>query len=243
VLYLAQCEQTTPTAVLSPFFCSRGRLSSNGSVSQAGFALLSPVFGVTRRAFQPSIVLSGPVPGGLPARRSMETNGSMFAFFSENVKVAQAKKNLHVGDQVCLLGRPHIYFQLPVHPSHSFLHSSNSLLPRARKKIVMTPLPFAALLTAAIIASSSASDVYNKFTKDQLQTLAQDAPTADNLRGVHILLDNDVDTATMKHPVILLSNPRSYKDSQDACASLGEGNNRFFCLTKIGLNVIGDSSS
>lgn len=53
--------------------------------------------------------------------------------------------------------------------------------------------------------------------------LVQSAPSASNLGGAHILLDNDVDTKTPKYPMILLSKPRSYQDSKNACASLGEG--------------------
>ncbi|KAG0334131.1 hypothetical protein BG000_008606 [Podila horticola] len=53
-------------------------------------------------------------------------------------------------------------------------------------------------------------------------TLVQNAPSADSLGGAHLLLDNDVDTKTSKYPVIFLSKPMSYKESQDACVSLGE---------------------
>ncbi|KAG0196476.1 hypothetical protein BGX28_010083 [Mortierella sp. GBA30] len=48
------------------------------------------------------------------------------------------------------------------------------------------------------------------------------APSAKDLAGVHLLLENDVDSQTPKHPVIFLSKPRSYNDSQTACKSLGE---------------------
>lgn len=53
--------------------------------------------------------------------------------------------------------------------------------------------------------------------------LVQNAPSASTLGGAHILLDNDVDSKTPKYPVILLSKPRTYQDSKNACASLGEG--------------------
>lgn len=53
-------------------------------------------------------------------------------------------------------------------------------------------------------------------------TLVQNAPSADSLGDAHLLLDNDVDTKTSKYPVIFLSKPMSYKESQDACVSLEE---------------------
>ncbi|KAG0066595.1 hypothetical protein BGZ89_007111 [Linnemannia elongata] len=52
--------------------------------------------------------------------------------------------------------------------------------------------------------------------------LVANAPAAQDVQGVHLLLDNDVDSKTPKHPVILLSKPRSYKDSQALCSAMGE---------------------
>ncbi|KAI1317082.1 hypothetical protein EDD11_009065 [Mortierella claussenii] len=53
-------------------------------------------------------------------------------------------------------------------------------------------------------------------------TLNANAPSASELGGVHLLLDNDVDSSTPKYPVIMLSSPRTYNDSQTACQKLGE---------------------
>lgn len=52
--------------------------------------------------------------------------------------------------------------------------------------------------------------------------LVNNAPTAKDISGIHLLLDNDVDSQTPKNPVILLSKPRAYKDGQSTCTLLGE---------------------
>ncbi|KAG0361642.1 hypothetical protein BG005_007649 [Podila minutissima] len=52
--------------------------------------------------------------------------------------------------------------------------------------------------------------------------LVADAPSASDLDGVHILIDNDVDTSTNDTSMVLLSKKRNYQDSIIACESLGE---------------------
>ncbi|KAG0033085.1 hypothetical protein BGZ81_009412 [Podila clonocystis] len=52
--------------------------------------------------------------------------------------------------------------------------------------------------------------------------LVANAPSASDLDGVHILIDNDVDTSTNDTSMILLSKKRNYQDSMKACESLGE---------------------
>ncbi|KAG0017886.1 hypothetical protein BGZ82_000625, partial [Podila clonocystis] len=52
--------------------------------------------------------------------------------------------------------------------------------------------------------------------------LVANVPSASDLDGVHILVDNDVNSRTNKTSVILLSKKRSYQDSLDACGMLGE---------------------
>ena len=52
--------------------------------------------------------------------------------------------------------------------------------------------------------------------------LVNNAPAAKNISGIHLLLDNDVDSQTPKDPVMLLSKPRAYKDGQSTCVLLGE---------------------
>ncbi|KAG0082413.1 hypothetical protein BGZ93_002464, partial [Podila epicladia] len=52
--------------------------------------------------------------------------------------------------------------------------------------------------------------------------LVANAPSASDLDGVHILIDNDVDTGTNDTSMILLSKKRNYQDSIKACESLGE---------------------
>jgi hypothetical protein len=52
--------------------------------------------------------------------------------------------------------------------------------------------------------------------------LVNNAPAAKGISGIHLLLDNDVDSSTPKNPVILLSKPRTYKDGKSICGLLGE---------------------
>ncbi|KAG0068469.1 hypothetical protein BGZ89_004665 [Linnemannia elongata] len=52
--------------------------------------------------------------------------------------------------------------------------------------------------------------------------LVNNAPAAKDISGIHLLLDNDVDSQTPKYPLILLSKPRVYNDSQTICTLLGE---------------------
>ncbi|KAF9366455.1 hypothetical protein BGX34_002730 [Mortierella sp. NVP85] len=59
---------------------------------------------------------------------------------------------------------------------------------------------------------------------DGVNSVAQGSgvPSAEDLAGIHLLLENDLDSETPKYPVILLSKPRLYKDGQTACSSIGE---------------------
>ncbi|KAF9209676.1 hypothetical protein BGZ59_010014 [Podila verticillata] len=52
--------------------------------------------------------------------------------------------------------------------------------------------------------------------------LVKNAPSASDLDGVHILIDNDVDSLTNDTSVIFLSKKRNYQDSLRACEALGE---------------------
>lgn len=69
-------------------------------------------------------------------------------------------------------------------------------------------------------ASALQPSLYSDITASA--ALVANAPAAQDVQGVHLLLDNDVDSKTPKHPVILLSKPRSYKDSQALCSAMGE---------------------
>ncbi|GJJ77781.1 hypothetical protein EMPS_10140 [Entomortierella parvispora] len=57
------------------------------------------------------------------------------------------------------------------------------------------------------------------FFKQQL--ILPKAPLATD--GIHILLNNDVDSSTAKNAFILLSHPRMYQEGMEACLSLGDG--------------------
>ncbi|KAG0375331.1 hypothetical protein BGX24_009255, partial [Mortierella sp. AD032] len=90
------------------------------------------------------------------------------------------------------------------------------------------------LLMTCLAASSASSSNYNRAQASPLQpslsfsetgasaALVSNAPAAKDLQGIHLLLDNDVDSKTPKNPVILLSKPRFFKDFDALCAALGE---------------------
>jgi hypothetical protein len=88
--------------------------------------------------------------------------------------------------------------------------------------------------TAILVCLAASSNLHNPYasplhTSSPSSTnigasaaLISNAPAAKDIQGVLLLLDNDVDSKTPKNPVILLSKPRSYKDSQALCSTLGE---------------------
>ncbi|KAF9931038.1 hypothetical protein FBU30_010954 [Linnemannia zychae] len=73
---------------------------------------------------------------------------------------------------------------------------------------------------ATAIVSSALPRHQDQSSRDS--KLVKDAPAASNLAGVHLLLNNDLDTKTPKHPVIFLSALRNYQDSRLICDSLSE---------------------
>ncbi|KAF8941666.1 Carboxylesterase family-domain-containing protein [Dissophora ornata] len=56
----------------------------------------------------------------------------------------------------------------------------------------------------------------------QKRTLNASAPLASDIGGAHLLLLNDVDSATAKNAFLMLSQPRDYYDGMSACNSMGE---------------------
>ncbi|KAG0321380.1 hypothetical protein BGZ97_011536 [Linnemannia gamsii] len=89
---------------------------------------------------------------------------------------------------------------------------------------MMVPLTKALLVASCLAAVASASPLSRRQAPSSQEgsNLVNDAPLAGDLKGIHLLLNNDVDSKTPKHPVIFLSEPRSYKDSRDICGRLGE---------------------
>ncbi|KAI7828716.1 Alpha/Beta hydrolase protein [Gamsiella multidivaricata] len=88
----------------------------------------------------------------------------------------------------------------------------------------MLILRVATALVAVLTIPSSCIDALPSSPQGTVSAanLDSDAPSAKELGGVHLLMENDVDSSTPKYPVILLSKPRAYKDAEAACASLGE---------------------
>ncbi|KAF9993811.1 hypothetical protein BGZ79_001479 [Entomortierella chlamydospora] len=60
-------------------------------------------------------------------------------------------------------------------------------------------------------------------TKIKKRGLISTAPLASDIDGAHILIKNDVDTATAKNAFILLSKPRTYYNGMAACTAMGDG--------------------
>ncbi|KAG0301644.1 hypothetical protein BGZ98_008174 [Dissophora globulifera] len=90
--------------------------------------------------------------------------------------------------------------------------------------ILKTTAVLALLVTraAAAIGGPVLDSAHLAKDSDSNSTLNSTAPSANTLQGVHLLLDNDLDSETPKFPVILLSKPRSYQQAQVTCESLGE---------------------
>ncbi|KAF9120565.1 hypothetical protein BGW39_011271 [Mortierella sp. 14UC] len=68
--------------------------------------------------------------------------------------------------------------------------------------------------------------------------LVADAPSAKELQGVHLLLDNDLDSVTPKDPAILLSKPRNLKDFEALCSALGESLQKLLDTTPVAADEI-----
>ncbi|KAF9927637.1 hypothetical protein FBU30_003013 [Linnemannia zychae] len=48
-------------------------------------------------------------------------------------------------------------------------------------------------------------------------------PSASNFKGIHLLVENDLDSESPRYPIILISKKGSYAEGMAACKSLGEG--------------------
>ncbi|KAF8931533.1 hypothetical protein BGZ47_011795 [Haplosporangium gracile] len=78
------------------------------------------------------------------------------------------------------------------------------------------------LLVACIAAAAQTTPLQDSTEVRASAALVANAPAAEDVQGVHLLLDNDVDSKTPKNPIILLSKPRSYNDSWALCSTMGE---------------------
>ncbi|KAF8941670.1 Carboxylesterase family-domain-containing protein [Dissophora ornata] len=90
-------------------------------------------------------------------------------------------------------------------------------------KTIVVTVTLAAGVTAT--ANLNYTKLASNFQTTQINaaaTLDANAPSAKDLAGVHLLLENDIDSETPKYPVILLSEPRTFQDAQDVCMKLGE---------------------
>ncbi|KAG9319335.1 hypothetical protein KVV02_007005 [Mortierella alpina] len=68
---------------------------------------------------------------------------------------------------------------------------------------------------SSVVSAAPAGVVYRRL-------LSNRAPLADTIDGAHILLQNDVDSATNKNSFLLLSKPRSYMNAAKACQDMSD---------------------
>ncbi|KAK5815136.1 Carboxylesterase family-domain-containing protein [Linnemannia elongata] len=94
--------------------------------------------------------------------------------------------------------------------------------PHNKNQKTMTLIITKAILVASCLAAAASASPLLRRQSSQGSSLVQDAPLAGDLAGVHLLLNNDLDSNTPKHPVIFLAEARSYKDSRHVCDTLGE---------------------
>ncbi|KAK3832697.1 MAG: Carboxylesterase family-domain-containing protein [Linnemannia elongata] len=98
-------------------------------------------------------------------------------------------------------------------------------MPTGKTLLLTICFAAAALPFSSTIASPFSPPLHSiKITSSgaNVTGLVNNAPAAKDISGIHLLLDNDVDSQTPKNPVILLSKPRPYKDGQSTCTLLGE---------------------
>ncbi|KAF9976268.1 hypothetical protein BGZ73_008910 [Actinomortierella ambigua] len=81
--------------------------------------------------------------------------------------------------------------------------------------------PFTLLLLAAILSVVAAIPFPNH-VPDHNVNLNDDAPLASDFAGVHMLVENNLDSSMPHFPVILISNKTSHHDGMHACGSLDE---------------------
>ncbi|KAF9281667.1 hypothetical protein BGZ68_006504 [Mortierella alpina] len=74
-----------------------------------------------------------------------------------------------------------------------------------------------AVLTIILLPLVAAAPTVNAYKR---LLFGSNTPSADTIDGAHILLQNDVDSATDKHSFLLLSKPRSYMDAAKACRDM-----------------------
>ncbi|KAG0067012.1 hypothetical protein BGZ89_006579 [Linnemannia elongata] len=88
--------------------------------------------------------------------------------------------------------------------------------------VLMTTLLMACLAASSNIHAQATPSFQDATEVRASAALVANAPAAKDVQGVHLLLDNDVDSKTPKHPVILLSKPRQFKDGEALCDTMGE---------------------
>lgn len=99
------------------------------------------------------------------------------------------------------------------------------MVPTGKIFLLATCLAAATLSYHPTTASPLSSQLYSPNISSnsvKVTGLVNNTPAAKDISEIHLLLDNDVDSSTPKNPIILLSKPRTYKDSKPACTFLGE---------------------
>lgn len=99
------------------------------------------------------------------------------------------------------------------------------IMPTGKTLLLAIWFAAAALPYSSTIASPLLSRFHSlnlNISSANVTGLVNNAPAAKDISGIHLLLDNDVDSQTPKYPLILLSKPRVYNDSLSICTLLGE---------------------
>lgn len=80
------------------------------------------------------------------------------------------------------------------------------------------------LSAVAVLFVTSQVQVQAAPAKLDKRLLLPTAPSATEIDGTHLLLQNDVDSSKIiKNAYVLLSRPRGYYDGMNACLSMGDG--------------------
>ena len=120
-----------------------------------------------------------------------------------------------VSKQHCIPTSPSI----SSHPALFLLKTMTLLTLTKVLALAIILLPLVAIQNKATDPSSIVSALPAATVNKHLLSKSE-APLADTIDGAHILLQNDVDSATDKHSFLLLSKPRNYMNAAQACQDM-----------------------
>lgn len=83
-------------------------------------------------------------------------------------------------------------------------------------------MAFLKMVFSAVVIILLIAQVLGAPTKMNKRLSLPLAPSASDIDGAHLLLNNDLDSNTPKNAYMLLSKPRNYSDGIAACVSMGD---------------------